>query len=66
MQFDSAKDYGKLEKRLLRENEAPLLENQTLVDRIKVLESIVDELNERLEKQHYEIVSLKTFIGFKC
>jgi len=72
MQFDSAKEYGKIEKRLLRDSET-ILENQTLVDRIKTLESIIDELNERLEKQnceivklHYEIADLKAFIGFKC
>ena len=66
MQFDSANSYGKIEKRLLRENEVPILENQSLLDRIKTLETIVDELHKVLERQQCEIVNLKIFIGFKC
>ena len=66
MQLDSAKSYGKIEKRLLRENEVPILENQSLLDRIKTLETIVDELDKVLERQQCEIVNLKIFIGFKC
>ena len=65
MQFDSAKEYGKIEKRLLRDSET-ILENQSLLDRIKTLETIVDELHKVLERQQCEIVNLKIFIGFKC
>jgi len=70
MQFDSANSYGKIrrkslekgiyfeEQRLLRENETPILENQSLLDRIKTLETIVDELHKVLER----IKTLETIV----
>lgn len=47
-------------------NTIGLIEELSLVDKIKTLETIVDELNERLERQQCEIVNLKTFIGVEC
>lgn len=40
------------------------LENLTLVERIKELEVLVDQLATGLLKQQTEFVNLKTFIGF--
>lgn len=40
------------------------LETLTLVERIKELEVLVDQLAKDLIKQQSELVNLKTFIGF--
>lgn len=40
------------------------LETLTLVERIKELEVLVDQLATGLNKQQTEFVNLKTFIGF--
>ena len=40
------------------------LETLTLVERIKELEVLVDQLAKDLNKQQCEFVNLKTFIGF--
>ena len=40
------------------------LETLTLVERIKELEVLVDQLAKDLIKQQCELVNLKTFIGF--
>ena len=52
-------------KNILPTGETPILNNKiSLVERIKELEVLVDQLATGLNKQQSEFVNLKTFIGF--
>ncbi len=45
-------------------NKTPILNNKSLVERIKELEVLVDQLAIGLNKQQCELVDLRTFVGF--
>ncbi len=49
---------------ILPVNKTQILNNKTLVERIKELEVLVEQLATGLNKQQSEFVTLKTFIGF--
>lgn len=53
-----------LDKATQRLNEKIPVETLTLVERIKELEVLVEQLATGLNKQQSELVNLKTFIGF--
>ncbi len=44
-------------------SKTPILNNKTLVERIKELEVLVAQLATGLNKQQCELVNLRTFIG---
>ena len=45
-------------------SKTPILNNKTLLERIKELEVLVEQLTTILNKQQSEFVALRTFIGF--
>ena len=45
-------------------SKTPILNNKTLLERIKELEVLVEQLATILNKQQSEFVALRTFIGF--
>lgn len=49
---------------ILPVSKTPILNNKTLVERIKELEVLVEQLAVGLNKQQCELVALKTFVGF--